>query len=253
MDGKCQLRGLWSCRSLVHPREGTGQGAKTLLLATLCGTSSPLPRMGKMDVFGLPAPDSAALVAPSLSFLSQFCFSIFHFLSLSPLLPFLSRGVLASTQGAGTSSAPWSTALSQGSSVSLPQGTPSSLLGGLRRAKLLFFFPFPLLHEFSFPALGWLLNTPLAIPRWGFALPALACALVPQVPPHRACGGRDGSRDAPCIRQRWGERKPQSPAGAVARVARREGTPAQGRGLRTGGSSRAGGSNGTNPPLPDGA
>lgn len=72
-------RELWSCKSLVQMLEDTGQSAKTLLLTTLCVIRSPLTCTGKMDVFGLPTPDSAAIVSPSPSFFLSFVFLYFTF------------------------------------------------------------------------------------------------------------------------------------------------------------------------------
>lgn len=121
-------RERWSCRSRIR-LEDTGQSAQTLLLTTSCGIRSPPTRTGKTDVSGSPVPDSAALVSPPPSFLSQFCFPVFHFLSLFSPPPFLSQGVRAPTARrdklCSTEHSP-----PQGGSVSRPPGNPFQPAGG---------------------------------------------------------------------------------------------------------------------------
>lgn len=89
------------------------------------------------------------------SFLS-FVFLICHFLSLFSLQPFC-PGVLLPPACRDKIFAPQS--LSQGSTMSAPQETPSHLLRGIQKAT---FLAFPVLNELSFPALAWprMLNTP---------------------------------------------------------------------------------------------
>lgn len=163
------------------PVKDTGQSAKTLLLTILCVTRSPLTCMGKMDVFGSPAPDSAAIVPPSLTFLSQVFFFLYFTFSFLPAAVF-ARGCpgLPPPQHAGTSSLIHrAQPFPKGAACPCPQGTPSILLGGIRRAKLLlFFFLSPLLNEFSFSALGWprLLNTPSPFPIGVFLCMSLCVA-----------------------------------------------------------------------------
>lgn len=89
--------------------------------------------------------------------------------SLFFLLPFLLQGALASCphQRAGTSSFLCrAQPFPKGAACPCPQGTPSSLLGGIRRAKLLFFFPFPpcLMKCLFQPVGGQAVEHPLATP-----------------------------------------------------------------------------------------
>lgn len=230
MNGKWRLLGLTTptCRSLIYLLEDAEQSTKTLLLSTLC-YRIPLACTVKMGIFGSLAPDSTAILSPSLIFLSQFCFHFTcSFLPTATLAPGCPG--LPSPQHAGT--APRSTeqtALSQESSMFLPPGNSFQPAGGKSESQIIFIFLSPLLNDFSLPAVvgGRLLNTPspflagvllyTSLHVAESRLPNL-CHRARRCPRAVACG----SWAAPWVRQSRGERRHKTHNMSSARITRQD-------------------------------